>query len=252
MGEARSMRFRDEVVLVTGSTRGIGKAIARAFAEEGAVVIIVGRNAESAEAAKKEIVRNDLRAESFCGDVTNLQNVAEIVTKILDKYKRIDILVNNAGVTKDQLLLRMNENDWDEVVNVNLRGTFNCTKVVAKAMLKARKGRIINISSVIGITGNIGQANYAAAKAGIIGFTKSVAKELASRGITVNAVAPGYIQTDMTAQLSGSAREEILKRIPLGTFGTADDIAGTCLFLASQKADYITGQTIVVDGGMAI
>jgi 3-oxoacyl-[acyl-carrier protein] reductase len=252
MGELKSMRFKGDVVLVTGSTRGIGRAIAQAFAEEGAVVMIVGRNAESTEAVRQEITQKGLTAESFCGDVTNLQNVQEIVTKILDKYKRVDILVNNAGITKDNLLLRMSESDWDDVVSVNLRGTFNCTKVVAKAMFKAKKGRIINISSVIGITGNIGQANYAATKAGIIGFTRSVAREMASRGITVNAVAPGYIQTDMTDQLNDKAREEILKQIPVGTLGTAKDVAGICLFLASQDANYITGQTIIVDGGMAI
>lgn len=246
------MRFKDQVVLVTGSTRGIGKAIAKAFAEEGATAIIVGRNRELAESTKNEILVKGLKAESFCGDVTNLQNVQEIVTKILDKYKRVDILINNAGITKDNLLLRMSESDWDDVINVNLRGTFNCTKVVTKPMLKAKNGRIINIASVVGITGNIGQANYAATKAGIIGFTKSVARELASRGITVNAIAPGYIQTDMTAQLTDKTREEILKRIPLGALGTANDVSGTCLFLASQEASYITGQTIVVDGGMAI
>jgi 3-oxoacyl-[acyl-carrier protein] reductase len=247
-----AMRFKDQVALITGSTRGIGKAIAEAFAKEGAVAVIVGRSQELAEAVKDEIAAEGLRAESFCGDVTNLQNVKEIVAKILDKYKRVDILVNNAGITKDNLLLRMSESDWDDVVRVNLRGAFNCTKVVSKPMLKAKSGRIINISSVVGIIGNIGQANYAATKAGIIGFTKSVARELASRGITVNAVAPGYIQTDMTAQLNDKAREEILKRIPLGALGNTNDISGTCLFLASQEASYITGQTIVVDGGMAI
>jgi len=246
------MSFKDQVVVVTGSTRGIGKAIAEAFAAQGAVAVIIGRNAELAEKVKKGILQKGFQAECFAGDVTNLQNVQQIITKILDKYKRVDILINNAGITKDNLLLRMSESDWDDVINVNLRGVFNCTKVVTKPMLKAKKGCIINISSIIGITGNIGQANYATTKAGIFGFTKSVARELASRGITVNAIAPGYIQTDMTAQLNDKAREEILKRIPLGKLGTAQDIAGTCLFLASQEANYITGQTIVIDGGMAI
>ena len=246
------MRFQDEVVMVTGSSRGIGKEIAQAFAQEGAVVMIIDVNAQLAEEVKNELTGRGLKAESFCCDVTNLQNVQEIVTKILDKYKRVDILVNNAGITKDNLLLRMSENDWDAVVNVNLRGPFVCTKAVTKAMMKARKGRIINIASIIGIRGNAGQANYAATKAGIIGFTKSVARELASRGITANAIAPGYIQTAMTAQLNDTVREELLKQIPLGLLGTAKDVAGACLFLASNEASYITGQTIVVDGGMAI
>ena len=246
------MRFKDEVVMVTGSSRGIGKEIARAFAEEGAIVMIIDVNAELAEEVKNEFTGRGLKAENFCCDVTNLQNVQEIVTKILDKYKRVDILVNNAGITKDNLLLRMSENDWDAVVNVNLRGPFVCTKAVTKAMMKARKGRIINIASIIGIRGNAGQANYAATKAGVIGFTKSIARELASRGITANAIAPGYIQTAMTAQLNDNIREELLKQIPLGVLGTAKDVAGACLFLASNEASYITGQTIVVDGGMAI
>jgi len=246
------MRFKDEIVLVTGSSRGIGKEIAQAFAEEGATVMIVDLNADLAEATQAEFTEKGFKAESFCCDVTNAQNVQEIITKILDKYKRIDILVNNAGITKDNLLLRMSESDWDDVVSVNLRGTFVCTKAVAKAMIKAKKGRIVSIASIIGIRGNAGQANYAATKAGVIGFTKSVARELASRGITANAIAPGYIQTAMTAKLSDNVREDLLKQIPLGTLGTPQDVAGACLFLASKEASYITGQTIVVDGGMAI
>ncbi len=246
------MRFKDQVVLVTGSTRGIGKATAEAFSAEGAITIILGRTAKDADAVRDGIIEKGFKAESFCGDVTNLKNIGEIITKILDKYKRIDILINNAGVTKDNLLLRMSDTDWDEVMDINLRGTFICTKAVTKAMLKAKKGRIINMSSIIGIVGSAGQANYAAAKAGIIGFTKSIAKELASRGITVNAIAPGYIQTDMTNQLTDKTRDELLKQIPVGTFGTVEDVANTCLFLASEEASYITGQTIVVDGGMAI
>ncbi len=246
------MRFKDEVVLVTGSTRGIGKEIAAAFAQEGAKVIMVGRNAQLAVVTSEELVKRGFEAVGMGCDVTNLKNVEEIVNKILDKYKRIDILVNNAGITKDNLLLRMAESEWDEVININLKGVFNCTKAVIKPMLKARKGKVISITSVIGITGNVGQANYAASKAGIIGFCKSIAREIASRGITVNCVAPGYIQTDMTAQLSEKTREQILENIPLKRFGTARDVAGVCLFLASQEADYLTGQTILVDGGMAI
>lgn len=246
------MDFKDQVVLVTGSTRGIGKEIASSFAQEGANVVIVGRDQQIASKVSQELTQQGLRAVGFGCDVTNFQSVEEIVNKILDKYNRIDILVNNAGVTKDNLLLRMNEADWEHVLNINLRGVFNCTKSVIKPMLKARKGKIISITSVIGITGNIGQANYAASKAGIIGFSKSIAREVASRGITVNCVAPGYIQTDMTAQLSEKIREEILKNIPLQRFGLACDVAGVCVFLASKDADYITGQTILVDGGMAI
>ena len=246
------MRFQNKVVLVTGSTRGIGKAIAQSFAKEGAIVMIIGRNQELADHVRDEIVKDGLKAESFVCDVTNLQNVQEIVNKILDKHKTIDILVNNAGVTKDNLLLRMSESDWDQVINVNLKGVFNCTKVVSRVMLKAKRGRIINIASIIGIIGNAGQANYAASKAGMIGFTKSVAREIASRGITVNAIAPGYIETDMTSELSDKNKEAILKNIPLGKLGAVQDVAGLCLFLASEDASYITGQTLVVDGGLGV
>lgn len=264
------MKFKNKVVVVTGSTRGIGREIAHAFAREGAAAIILGRNAAAAAEVRDELARKGLKAESFGCDVTNPENVREIVNKILDKYKAIDILVNNAGITKDNLLLRMSESDWDEVMDVNLKGVFNCTKVIARVMLKAaakgaspanggasglpagQAGKIINISSIIGIMGNAGQANYAASKAGIIGFTKAVARELASRQITVNAVAPGYIQTDMTAQLKEDTRNAILNNVPLGRLGTATDVASVCLFLASPEADYITGQTLCVDGGMAI
>jgi 3-oxoacyl-[acyl-carrier protein] reductase len=246
------MRFKDKIVMVTGSTRGIGKEIAECFAKEGAIVLILGRNEATAIQIAEELVAKGHKAEGMAFDVTNLANVTENVQKIIDKYKRVDILVNNAGITKDNLLFRMNENDWDEVMTVNLKGVFNCSKVVLKPMLKAKYGRIINISSIIGITGNVGQANYAASKAGVIGLTKSIALEIASRGITVNAIAPGYIETDMTAQLNEDLRNKMLKDIPLGRFGSAQDVAGACLFLASDEANYITGQTIVVDGGMAI
>lgn len=251
------MQFQDQVALITGSTRGIGREIARAFAREGAVVILTGRGEESAQAVSEEFRRADLKAEGFTCDVTNLESVEKTVNKILDKYKRIDILVNNAGVTKDKLLVWMGDSDWDEVLAINLGGVFHCTKVVSRVMLKAsssenRKGKIINISSIIGILGNTGQANYAASKAGIIGFTKSVAREFASRGITVNAVAPGYITTEMTEQLNAQTKGQLLNQIPLRRLGQPSDVAGVCLFLASSEADYITGQTIVVDGGLAI
>ena len=246
------MKFKDQIVVVTGSTRGIGKEIAFAFAKEEAVSIIMGRDAQKAAAVADELRRGGLKADFFGCDVANWQNVQETVNKILDKYKCIDILVNNAGITRDNLLLRIDENEWNEVIDTNLKGAFHFTKAVAKPMLKARKGKIISIASIVGITGNVGQANYAASKAGIIALTKSVARELASRGITANTIAPGYIETEMTAQINENVRSEVLKNIPLARFGMAKDIAGICLFLASEEASYITGQTIIVDGGMAI
>ncbi len=246
------MTFKDQIVLITGSTRGIGKAVAKAFATHGATVIIIGRNPQQVTEVVAEFSANNSPADGYACDVTNLNSVQETINKILDKHKRIDILVNNAGITRDNLLLRMDESDWDDVIKINLKGVFNVTKVVARPMLKAKKGKIISIASVIGISGNAGQANYAASKAGIIGFSKSVAKELASRGITSNVVAPGYIRTEMTAQLPQAVQDEVLKGIPLARFGDPSDVAGVCMFLASPSADYITGQTIVVDGGMVI
>lgn len=246
------MRLQNQIALITGSARGIGKEIALAFAQEGATVIISDVNTDMAAATAAEINQKGLKADHFSCNVTDLASVEDMVNKILDKHKSIDILVNNAGITRDNLLLRMSEAEWDSVLTVNLKGTFICTKVVSKSMLKARKGKIISIASIIGIMGNAGQANYAASKAGIIGFTKSIAREFSSRGITANAVAPGFIQTEMTEKLSDKAREEIFKQIPMGKLGTPKDVAGVCLFLASSDADYITGQTIVIDGGMAI
>jgi len=246
------MRFKDEIVLVTGSARGIGREIASAFAKEGAIAIISDINAESCQKTTQELTAQGLKADAMTCDVTKLSSVEEMVNKILDKYNRIDILVNNAGITKDNLFLRMREEEWDAVLTVNLKGTFNCCKAVAKSMLKARKGKIISIASVIGILGNIGQANYAASKAGIIGLTKSLAREFASRNINVNAIAPGYIKTDMTDQLKEETRQQILQNIPLARMGLPEDVAGVCLFLGSKEANYLTGQTIKVDGGMAI
>ena len=246
------MSFKGKVALVTGSTRGIGKAVAQTFASQGATVIIIGRSQDQADAVVKEITATGALADGYACDVTDLKMVQETVNKILDKHKAIDILVNNAGITRDNLLFRIEENDWDEVLKVNLKGAFNVTKAVAKPMLKARSGKIISIASVIGITGNAGQSNYAASKAGIIGFSKSVAKELASRNITVNVVAPGYIRTDMTDKLPEAVQAKVLEQIPIKKFGEAADVASVCVFLASQGADYITGQTIVVDGGLAI
>ena len=246
------MLLKDKVALITGSARGIGREIASLFAKEGAGIIICDVNEELVGETKEKLESRGFKVASFAVDVTNLNRVEEMLNKILDKFGKIDILVNNAGITKDGLLVRMKEADWDAVLDVNLKGTFVCTKAVSKVMIKQRCGKIISIASIIGIMGNVGQANYAASKAGIIGFTKSVARELALRNITVNAVAPGYIQTDMTAKLSDDAREQMLKNIPLNRLGTPEDVASVCLFLASSDADYITGQTIVVDGGMAM
>ena len=246
------MLLKDKVALITGSARGIGREIASLFAKEGAGIIICDVNEELVGETKEKLESRGFKVASFAVDVTNLNRVEEMLNKILDKFGKIDILVNNAGITKDGLLVRMKEADWDAVLDVNLKGTFVCTKAVSKVMIKQRCGKIISIASIIGIMGNVGQANYAASKAGIIGFTKSVARELALRNIMVNAVAPGYIQTEMTAKLSDDAREQMLKNIPLNRLGTPEDVARTCLFLASSDADYITGQTIVVDGGMAM
>ena len=246
------MQFKDQVVLVTGSTRGIGLGVAEAFAQNGALVLIIGRSEPQAQDIASQIRAKGYLADGFGCDVTNLSQVQETVNKILDIHKRIDILVNNAGITRDNLLLRMDENDWDEVIKVNLKGAFNVTKTVSKAMLKAKKGKIISIASVIGLTGNAGQANYAASKAGIIAFSKSVAKEFAVRNITSNVIAPGYIRTEMTAKIPEAMQQKVLEHIPLSRFGEVSDVAGVCLFLASPAANYITGQTIVVDGGLTI
>ncbi|MEK6715382.1 MAG: 3-oxoacyl-[acyl-carrier-protein] reductase, partial [Candidatus Omnitrophota bacterium] len=232
--------------------RGIGREIALLFAQEGSSLAICDINLESAEATAKEIGALGRQALGIAADVTSVASVDETINKILDKFGKIDILVNNAGITRDNLMLRMPEADWDAVINVNLKGTFNVSKSVSKVMLKQRQGKIINIASIIGLIGNAGQANYAASKAGIIGLTKSTAKELAPRNICVNAVAPGFIQTDMTAKLPEDIKEKMLKNIPLGKFGTASDVAKTCLFLAGGESDYITGQVIVVDGGMVM
>lgn len=246
------MKLKDQVALITGSARGIGREIALTFAKAGAKVVISDINAESAAKTAEEFQQQGMEVLSFGCDVTNLESVEKMVNNVLDKWKSVDILVNNAGITRDNLLLRMTEAEWDAVLSTNLKGTFICTKVLSKAMLKARKGKIINIASIIGVMGNAGQANYAASKGGVIAFTKSVAKEFSSRNITANAVAPGFIQSDMTDKLSEKAKEEIFKQIPLGKLGTPKDVANVCLFLASSDADYITGQVVLVDGGMGI
>jgi len=240
-------------IVVTGGSKGIGRAICKAFAAPGVYVYF---NFSSPETTGRETAEEISAAGGIAkGMQVNVASETEVTNffnAIIDDTGRIDVLVNNAGITKDTLLLRMKEKDWDEVIRVNLKGTFNCTKAAAKTMLKQRYGRIINITSIAGVAGNPGQANYAASKAGIIGLTKTVAKELGSRGITANAIAPGFIQTDMTTQLSEKVSADILSQIPLGRNGTPEDIAGVALFLASKNADYITGQVIHVNGGMYI
>jgi 3-oxoacyl-[acyl-carrier protein] reductase len=246
------MRLKDKVALITGGARGIGKAIALLFAQEGADIAVGDVNIEEAAKTCAELEALGRKALSLELDVTDYAKVEGAVNKILDKFAKVDILVNNAGITKDNLLLRMSQAEWDAVINVNLKGSFNCIKAVSKPMVKQRAGRIINIASIIGIIGNAGQANYSASKAGIIALTKTAAKELASRNINVNAVAPGFIQTEMTDKLPDELKEKMKEVIPLNRFGSPDDVARVCLFLASEGSGYITGQTIVVDGGMVM
>jgi 3-oxoacyl-[acyl-carrier protein] reductase len=246
------MRLKDKVAIITGAAQGIGREIALAFAREGVDIAVADVNLEKASQTATEIEALGRKAMALELDVTDYVKVEEGLNKILDKLGKVDILVNNAGITKDGLLLRMSEADWDVVLKVNLKGTFNCTKAVSRVMVKQRSGRIINIASIIGIIGNPGQANYSASKAGIIALTKTTAKELASRNINANAVAPGFIQTDMTAKLPEEVRQKMLAAIPLNRFGSAADVAGVCLFLASEESSYVTGQTIVVDGGMVM
>lgn len=247
------MNLKDKIALVTGGTRGIGREIAFALAKEGAnIAITYTSNEEMALAVVEEIKGIGVNAMAVKANVINNEEVLNMVKSIEDQLGTIDILVNNAGITKDNLLIRMNEEDWDSVLNVNLKGVFLCTKAVSRAMMKKRYGKIINISSVVGINGNAGQGNYSASKAGVIGFTKSMAKELASRGIRVNAIAPGFIETDMTDILKEEIKNEMIKNIPLSSFGKPRDIANLVVFLASEKSDYITGEVIKVDGGMAI
>ena len=246
------MRLKDEIAFITGSARGIGREIAEVFAKEGALVIISDIKAEDCQAAVDDFKAKGFKADAFACNVTNSQDVDSAIDKLIEKYGRIDILVNNAGITRDNLFLRMKEEDWDAVIAVNLKGTFNACKAVSRPMLKARKGKIISIASVIGVMGNAGQANYAASKGGVIALTKSLAREFASRNINVNAVAPGYIKTAMTDKLSDEVKNKILEAVPLNRMGTPTDVANVCLFLASKEAEYITGQTILVDGGMVM
>ena len=245
--------LENQVAVVTGGARGIGRAIALALAEEGAVVIInCNGSVEKAQETAREIQEAGGQAEVCPFNVADYEAVEKAFADILARHGRIDILVNNAGITRDGLLMRMKEEDFNSVIDINLKGAYHCSKWAVKAMIKQRSGRIINISSVSGVTGNAGQLNYSASKAGLIGMTKSIAREVASRGITVNAVAPGFIETDMTDVLSDKVKENAAATIPLGHFGKPEDVADAVVFLASEKSRYITGQVLHVDGGMVM
>lgn len=247
------MELADKIAVVTGASRGIGRQIAVAMALEGAVVIVNYNGSEDkARQVVAEIEEKGGKAEAVRCDVSKFGEAKEFIDYVVKTYGRLDILVNNAGITKDQLLLKMTEADFDSVLDINLKGSFNCIKHVSKQMLKQKSGRIINMSSVSGVMGNMGQANYSASKAGVIGLTKAAARELATRGITVNAIAPGFIETEMTAVLSDSVVETVIGQIPMKKFGNTQNVADAAVFLASEKAAYITGQVLCVDGGMAM
>ena len=240
--------LKGKVALVTGASRGIGKAIATVLSIAGSQVVCVSRSAKDVQAVADSLPN----ASAAACDISSSAGFKELVNKIVEEQGQLDILVNNAGITRDALIMRMKDDDWNMVLDINLKGAFNGIKAVMRPMMKQKYGRIINISSVVGLTGNAGQANYAASKAGLIGLTKSTAKELSSRRITANCIAPGYIATDMTDNLSDAVKEDLEKQIPLGRIGSPDDIANMVLFLASDEASYITGQTITVDGGLVM
>ncbi|MEC3847955.1 3-oxoacyl-[acyl-carrier-protein] reductase [Bacillus velezensis] len=245
--------LNEKTAVVTGASRGIGRAIALDLAKNGCnVVVNYSGNEAKANEVVDEIKSLGKNAIAVKADVSNSEEVQNMMKEAVAAFSSIDILVNNAGITKDNLLMRMKENEWDDVININLKGVFNCTKAVTRQMMKQRSGRIINVSSIVGVSGNPGQANYVAAKAGVIGLTKSSAKELASRNITVNAIAPGFISTDMTDKLSKEVQDEMLKQIPLARFGNPSDISSVVTFLASEGSRYMTGQTLHIDGGMVM
>ena len=246
------MQLANQVALITGGARGIGRQIALLFAKEGAECALFDINEQQLAQTTQELEGLGRRALGCVVDVTDARAVDDAVLKVLDKLGKINILINNAGITQDGLLVRMDESQWDRVLDINLKGTFLCTRAVAKVMLKARSGRIVSIASIVGLIGNPGQANYAASKAGIIGLTKAVAKELASRGITCNAIAPGFIKTEMTERLPEEAKQRLMAQIPMGSLGEPSDVAKACLFLVSDAARYVTGQVLVVDGGLAM
>ena len=245
------MLLDNKIALVTGASRGIGKAIAIALAKAGATVVInYAGNANAAQEVATEIMENSGKAIVIQADVASAEAVENMVKMIVEQFGRIDILVNNAGITRDNLLMRMKESDWDDVMNTNLKGVYNCTKSISRIMMKQRYGKIVNMTSVVGLTGNAGQANYAAAKAGVIGFTKSVALELGSRNIRCNAIAPGFIETEMTAVLDEKTVQGWRDAIPLKRGGTPEDVANACVFFGSEMSAYVTGQVMNVDGGM--
>ncbi len=246
------MVLKDQIAIVTGGARGIGREIALAFAKAGADIALFDVNEQLLQGTVAELRGLGRRAEGYVVDVTNSAQVDEAVGKALDKLGRIDILINNAGITKDGLIIRMDDAQWDRVLTINLKGTFLCTRAVAKPMMKQRRGKIVNIASIVGIIGNAGQANYSASKAGVIGLTKTTAKELAGRNITCNAIAPGFIKTEMTDALPEGAKQKLLEAIPMGSLGEPKDVAEAALFLVSEAARYVTGHVLVVDGGLAM
>ena len=245
-------KFNNKTVVITGASRGIGKDIAIHFANLNANIVLISRNIADLKNLESQLKSKSNKIKSLQLDVSSLDDFMEATKSIEKKFGSIDVLINNAGITKDNLILRLKESDWDSVIDVNLKGCFNGIKAVSKYMLKQKTGKIINISSIIGLSGNIGQANYAASKAGIIGLTKSAAKELGSRNIQVNAIAPGYIETEMTDQLKAETKTNFINKIPLNKFGKVSDVSNLVLFLASNNSNYITGQTITIDGGLTI
>ncbi|MDD3049899.1 MAG: 3-oxoacyl-[acyl-carrier-protein] reductase [Candidatus Cloacimonetes bacterium] len=244
------MRLENKIAVITGAARGIGFSIAKKIAQEGATVIIFDLGADNVNSSVNQLIESGYIAKGFDVDVTDSEKIESVMKEIVKEFGRIDILINNAGITRDALIMKMKESDWDMVMNVNLKGAFICTSKVARIMMKQRDGVIINMASVIGIMGNIGQANYAASKAGMIALTKSAAKELAARNVRVNAIAPGFIETEMTATLPEEVVKEYFRAIPLNRMGKPDDIANLCIFLSTPEAGYITGQTIKIDGGL--
>jgi len=245
-------KLKDKVAIITGASRGIGRTIALRLAQDGAHVVVTATNLDGANKVAAEIEQLGRRALAVATNIADFTQAETLIKSTLDKFEKIDILVNNAGITRDNLLVRMSNDEWDEVINVNLKGTYNCIRAATKTLMKQRAGKIINITSVVGVMGNAGQANYSASKAGIIGLTKAAARELAPRNIQVNAVAPGFILTDLTRHLTEDVQEKLSASIPLGRLGTGEDVAALVAFLASADSDYITGQVVHVDGGMVM